>query len=179
MKNVRVSARDDQGECGIFDWRIFERDGIDMSLDVVDADERDVERPCKRLGITNAYKQRADQSGPLSNGERLDVLQLDGRFCERLLDNGLDLFEVFTRGKLGHHAAPRAMQIDLRGDNRRNDLASVTHDGGRGLVARAFDSQDQHTTSIQDGNHEITQKPTNLFRAFSWPFVVIPCPGTI
>jgi hypothetical protein len=139
-----VAARDDEGEGRVLDGRVVEDDRVDVPLDVVDADERLAERVSHRLGVGQPDEQRADEARPLRHGHAVNLLPADARALERLRDHQADLVEVLARGDLGHDPAVLLVQVNLRRDDRREHLPPVAHDGRGRLVARAFDSENQH-----------------------------------
>jgi hypothetical protein len=50
---------------------------IDVRVDVVDRDERHLERQGQRLGRADADQQRPDQARPVVNGDRSDLTDRD------------------------------------------------------------------------------------------------------
>ena len=92
-------------------------------MQMVDGDQRQALRPRERLRRGDADEQRADQPGPRRDGDRVDVGELDPGVAERLLDHRRDELEVAARRDLGHDAAEARVQLGLRGDDARADLA--------------------------------------------------------
>ena len=58
-------------------------------------------------------------------------------------DDGDDGAEVLAGGELGDDAAVVGVDGDLRGDDVGEGFAAGADDGGGGLVAGAFDAEDQ------------------------------------
>src|SRR5262245_35690086 len=62
---------------------------------------------------------------------------------------------MLTRGELGHHAAPLAMDRDLRRHDARPDgprtsvVARFLDDRGGGLIAGCFEAEDQHSNAFR------------------------------
>jgi hypothetical protein len=71
-----------------------------------------------------------------------------------MLDDAADVADVLTRGELRHDAAPLAVYRYLRGHHvrpnapRPSGVTRFIDDGGRGLIAGGFDSQNQHDGSV-------------------------------
>ena len=60
------------------------------------------------------------------------------------MQDRLYLQEVLAGGELRHHAPVARVDRDLRGDDVREHAPAVFDDRGGGLVAGAFDSEDEH-----------------------------------
>ena len=116
-----------------------------MPFDMIDTDQRNVQTPRQSLCIAHADEQRADQSGTLRNGNRVNILKSYVRFCQRFSDNRLDFFEMLTRRQFGKNSAERTVQFDLRRNDRRQNLSANAHNRRRRFVARTFDAQNQHS----------------------------------
>jgi len=67
---------------------------------------------------------------------------LDTRALHGFADDGDDGAKVFAGGELGDDAAVVAVD-ELRGDDVREDLVAIADDGRRGLVAGAFNTEDE------------------------------------
>jgi hypothetical protein len=117
---------------------------------VIDGDERLANRPRRRFRERHADQQGTDQTRPLRHRDRVKVVPAGAAIRERALDDAADVAHVLARRELRHHAAPFAMDVDLRRDDVGSDLPAVLSVGaaldqcGRGLVARGFNPQDQH-----------------------------------
>ena len=117
---------------------------------MVNGDERQVRRDRGRLGERDADEQRPDEPGSLGHRNRAKIAPCRARVDEGAIDNAADVSDVLARSELGHHAAPFAMNLDLRRrDIRANRprlarVAGLFDDGGGGLVARGFDAEDHH-----------------------------------
>ena len=74
---MRVSAADDQREhrklqLAVAVLPLFQQHGVNVSFEMIDGDERLVERISERLGVAQADQQRAGQSGALGDGDGID-----------------------------------------------------------------------------------------------------------
>ena len=94
-------------------------------MQVVDRDERQPAPPRERLRGGEPDEQRADQPGPWVTATALDVAERRARLAERLAHDRRDELEVAPRGDLGDDAAVAGVQLGLRGDDVREDLAVV------------------------------------------------------
>ena len=143
-----VAARDDQRQHGetqiivISLLTFLEQDGMNVTFEMVHRDQRLVESEGQRLGIADADQQRAGQSGPLGDGQRVDGLVSLSGIGQRLADDRHDRAQMLPRRQFGHDSAVRLVRGDLREHNVGNDLLTRAHYGRRGLVARAFNPED-------------------------------------
>src|SRR5260370_15440994 len=128
----------------MLDRRILKTNGIDMTFDVIDADQRFVQRERHRLRERYTHQQRANQARPNRHRDAVDLFLRQARARERLFDNRNDLVQMLARSKFGNHAAKALMRCNLRGDHGRDDLAAITHERRRGLIAGSFDSKYEH-----------------------------------
>src|SRR5258708_39935068 len=51
---------------------------------------------------------------------------------------------MFARSEFGNDSAKTLMSSNLRGNHGRDDLAPITHERGRSLIAGSFDTEYQH-----------------------------------
>src|SRR6266849_5388012 len=128
----------------MLDRRILKTNGIDMTFDVIDADQRFVQRERHRLRVGNAHQQRTNQARSDRDRDAVDLFFRQARARERLFDDRNDLVQMLARSKFGNHAAKALMSCNLRGNHGRDDLAAITHERSRGLIAGSFDSEYQH-----------------------------------
>jgi hypothetical protein len=138
QEKVRVPARDDERERGVFGRRELERDRVDMAFDVVHAHDRLAERVGEAFGEVDADEERADEARPLRDGEVVNLTCLHAGLGEGCGDDLFDLFEVFARGNFGDDAAEALVRGDLRVDHARAHAPPVFDDRRRRLVARCF-----------------------------------------
>ena len=69
---------------------LLEQDGVNVAFEVVHRDERLVESKRQRLGVADADKQRAGESGPLGDGNRVHRLIALSSVGQRLADDRYD-----------------------------------------------------------------------------------------
>src|SRR5688572_31772777 len=115
----------------------------------MDADERRRSRPGQRLRERQPDQQRPDQSGPTGHG---DGVVTGAAIRQRALDNAADVANVLSCRELGYHAAPDAMDLNLRGDDARAQtprtfgVAGLFDQRRRGFIARGFDAEHYHVS---------------------------------
>ena len=139
-----VPAGDDKAQKRRLQVRVGQIVGRDMALDVVDRNERHIERQCSRLGKIHADEQRADKAGRIGHGDGVQLAARQAGVLQRLLGKTVDGLNMLARGDLRHNAAVFAVQRHLRGDAVRQDASSVLHNGDGGLVAGGLNGKDPH-----------------------------------
>ena len=70
---MRVAARDHQTGKRRLQGGICNIVRADVSLDVMDADQRNIRRVAESLGEGGADQQRADQTGPVCHGHGIQI----------------------------------------------------------------------------------------------------------
>ena len=136
--------------------------GVEVAFQVIDRDERNVERQGQRLGRGQADDQGPDQARPRGDGDHPQVAERDSRPAQGLVDHGQHLPDVGSRGDLRNHPAEPLMQAHLRSHHAGED---PRHPDGRrprplehrrpGLVAGGLDGQeDQAGCGHRWDNHE-------------------------
>ena len=146
-----VSSRDHQADAGIdLAIRVGELAGVQVAFQVVDGDQRDVQRHRQGLGRRQADDQGTDQPRAGRDGDRVQVAERHAGPVQGLVDHRQDLADVCPRGDLGHDAAVSLMQADLRGHDARTDprhadvrRPRTLEDRRRRLVAGRFDGQQE------------------------------------
>jgi len=142
-----VASRDNQGQGSgigfVQRFALCQQNRVNMTLQVVDGNQRLAQRKGQRLGIGDAYQQRARQAGALGYGNCVEIRQADAGFVERGTDYRNNVAQVFPRGQFRNHPTIRRMDRDLRGHNARKYATPALHDRGGGLIAGALDGQNQ------------------------------------
>jgi len=80
---------------------------------------------------------------PLHRGVELGVAPARVRAGERRVDDLQDYFEVMARRDFGDDATVLGVQVELRCDDVRAQVAPVFDDRGGGFVAGRFDAEDE------------------------------------
>ncbi len=138
----RVTARDDEHREGQLDVRILEPGRVQMRLEMVHADVRDIEGERERLGRTHADEERTGETRAVARGDGIDVGEARTRLHERFGDDAADELGVRATRDLGHHAAEARVKVDLTRHDAGTDVVPVVDHGGRSLVAAGLDAQD-------------------------------------
>ena len=142
---VRMSARNGEAKrrrtgfrtcLGGLRPRIVEERRMQVGLDVVDADQRNLQRPRKSLRGVKADDQRRREAGAVRDGHRIDREVGHGR-----THHLADLLDMGAGCDLRHDAAIRHMQGNLRVNDIVEDFATVLHDRRRRLVTACLNSQ--------------------------------------
>ena len=146
---LRVAARHQETE-DWKDWFLWQIGGvaepvrIDMRLEVVDRDEWTVERVRHRLGGIHPDDQRPSEARSLSDCYGVEIVAIDSRLPQRLLDYRDDGRYMTSRRELGNHTAVAFMEFKLRRyDRRQNPAPARNYRGGR-LIARRLDAEYDH-----------------------------------
>ena len=153
LDEQRVPARHEQHDDRQFDRRVVEQRRVEVRFEVVDPDERHVPREGQRLGRRHTDEEGTDQ--PRSDRARhcIDAPLVDAGLDDRPGDHRVEQVEVGAAGDLRHHSSERDVQLDLRADDARHDVASAHHQCRRGLVAARLDAQDERLRPDDDLAH--------------------------
>ena len=126
LDEERVAAADDEGDERELGCRRLGLVGVeqprrvDVTLQVVDRHERQVERPGERLGHRDADEQRAREPGALGHRDRRDVRPVrQARSLARLVEDRDHPAQVRAGRDLRHDPAGRRMERDLARDDAR------------------------------------------------------------
>ena len=142
VEQQRVAAAREQAEKRRLDRVGLEVERGDVAVQMVDRRERQAARPGERLRRRDPDEQRADETRALRDRDGVDVVERRARLAERLAHDRGDELEVAPRRDLGDDAAVARVQVGLRGDDVRADLARLGHERRRGLVAGRLDPED-------------------------------------
>ncbi len=144
---VATGNHQGQGSCMaiVEHFLLRQQNGVNVTLKVVDGDERLAQGEGQRLGVRDAHQQCARQARALGNCDSFKVSEADAGFVQRRADHGYDVAQMFARGEFRNHTAIGRMDGDLRGHNARQDAAPALHHRGRSLITGAFDGKNQPT----------------------------------
>jgi hypothetical protein len=147
FKKVSVATRSDQSDGGEFNWcaslPAFEKNGVDVSLDVVYRDERDAGGEGDRLCISEPDEQRTGKAGAGSRGHGLKIVESNASLAQSFADYRNDSAQVFAGSKFGNDAAIFAVDLELAGDNGGQNFGFTRENSGCGFIAGRFDGQKQ------------------------------------
>ena len=117
-----MSARDDEHGRGQRDRAVLQEDRLDVPGQVMDGDDRLAESRRPRPWQTRRRRAASRRGpGPESPRSRRRPARSSCASAERALDDAADVTHVLARGDLRHHAAPLAVDFDLRRDDVRID----------------------------------------------------------
>ena len=114
-----VAAGNDQGQRSAIPQlehlAVRQQNGVDVTLKVVDGDERLAQGKGERLGIGDSNQQCARQAGAFCDRDCVQVGEADAGFVQCRTDHGNDIAQVFAGGEFRNHPPIRRMNRDLRG----------------------------------------------------------------
>ena len=117
--------------------------GVDVPLEVVDADERQSVHEREALREVDADEQGARQPGPVGHGDPVDVGPVHAGIGEGCVEDRHDPAQVRAGRDLRDDPARRRVQRDLARDDVAVDGASTFDERNPGLVAAALDRQEE------------------------------------
>ena len=115
---------------------------MNVSFEMIDRNQRLVERKCQSLGETDADQQRARQAWPLRNRKSIKGLVGLARIGQRLADDRHNGPQMLARSQFRHYSAIGRVGNDLREHDVRDNLLARSHDCGCGFVAGTLDAED-------------------------------------
>ena len=130
----RVAAARDQAEERRLDRIGLEEVGRDVTVEVIDPDQRQPVRGGQRLCRAHADQQRPDQPGGRRDRDGVKIGKLSPGVREGPVDHGVDELEVVARGDLGDDASVALVEGGLRG-NEVGENPGAVEDRGAGVVA--------------------------------------------
>jgi len=141
-----VAAGDDEADGGPLrmargEMR-FQDHCVNVAFEMIYSNERLLERQGENFAIGHADEERAGEAGALGDGDCVEIGERDVCLVERLAHDWDDFAEMLARGELGDYASVLAVDIDLRGDDAREDAAAAGDDRGGSFVAGRFDAED-------------------------------------
>ena len=143
--DLRMAARDQQAEerelrATVVAALHLDEMGKDMSLQVIDFDDRLARGDSQSLGERGPHQQRAQQAGAARKGDGIDLVHRHFGPAERLRNDRQDILLVRPGSQFGNHTS--ILAVDLLGGHHVGEEVFVAQDGGRGVVAGRFDSED-------------------------------------
>jgi len=111
-----VSARDEECSERGHGVAVLERRREEVPLHVMDAEQRNVAREGERLAVADTDEQRANQSGSIGDGDRVQIIQTRPSFLDGALDDGHDAGQVRSRCYLRNDSPEYAVNV-LRQDH--------------------------------------------------------------
>jgi hypothetical protein len=154
-----VAAGDDKADAGVDGGvGIGELGGVEMSLEVVELNQGDVEREGERLGGSEADDEGADESGAGGDGDGPEVGERDAGLGKGFVNDGKDLPDVGAGGDLWDYAAEAGMEVELGGDDVGEDardagalVAGTFKHRSAGFVAGGLEGEDEQALERDGG----------------------------
>ena len=159
-----VAAGDGQRQKGRLQLREGQIVGGDVATDVVDRDQRHVQRIGHGLGEADPHQHGADETGGIGDGHGVHVALGEPGIGQRLIRQTGNGLHVLAGGDLRHYAAVESVHIRLREDGVGEDRASVPHHGHGGLVAGGFKGQNVHCAA-SPSNRRVRIRASSLGRS--------------
>ena len=111
-ETTRVDEREDRlGTVRL--TRVAKPRCVDVTLEVIDPDQRPIVDPGEGLGEVDPDEQRARQAGAVGDRDRLDVVPGRAGIVPRRVEDRDDPAQMGTRGHLRHDPAGRGVEGDL------------------------------------------------------------------
>ncbi len=111
-----------------------------MPPQVVHRDQGQARGEGQPLGEVHPHQQGPNEPRGIGDGNAVQVRKGLARLGKGLLHHAHNGLAVAAGGDLRHHAPIDLVLLHLRGDHRGKDGSAVLHQGGGGLVARAFNA---------------------------------------
>ncbi len=115
-----------------------------VTLKVMDADDRLVPCQRQRVGDPGADQQRAGQARSLGVGDRIDRGGRDAGALQHLAEQGQHTPDMVARRQFRHHAAVCAVHLDLRVQGVGEQPLRRVVQRQAGFVAGTFDTENEH-----------------------------------
>ena len=118
---------------------------------MVDAEQRQVVRVGQRLRRVDADEQRAGEAGTGGDGDGRQVAQPAPASASAVSITCRMTSRWWREATSGTTPPYGGVQVELRGDDVRAEVAAVLDDGGRGLVAGRLDAEDERARGFDVG----------------------------
>ena len=92
-----------------------QQNSVDVTLEVVDGDERLAQGEGQRLGIGDSNQECACQPGAFCDRDCVQIGEADAGFIQCRTYHGNDIAQMFAGGQFRNHTAIGSMDGDLRG----------------------------------------------------------------
>lgn len=106
-----VAAREDDAKGGERDMVEFHHAGVEVSLNVIDADEWFLPGDRETFGGIHADEESSDEARSFSDGDEVDLGGGDVGFLHRFVDDRNDRIDVAAAGKFWENAAVALMDV--------------------------------------------------------------------
>ncbi len=145
-RQIGVAAGDNETYKGKLKIRVAKEVGVNVALQVVDTNEREVEDGRDGLRGRDTDQESTKKAGPVRYSDRLDLSKTGARRVESFLEDWINQLDMLARRDFGDNAAEPRMQINLGGHDVGKDFASVLDDRRGSLIAARFDPKYVHAS---------------------------------
>jgi hypothetical protein len=121
----------------------LQQHSMNVTLDVVDRNQRLFQSPRQRLGKAHPGQQRARQPGAVGHGNGVHVGIAQPRLGQRGTGHRNQIAQMLPAGQLRHHAAIGRVGGNLRSHHARHQFFPAAHQGRSRFVAGALNAQNQ------------------------------------
>jgi hypothetical protein len=121
-------------------FSLGQQHSVNVTLQVVDRDERFIHRKSQRFGVSHTHQQSSGKSRPLGHRDSIQIGEGQARFSHGPTGHRHNIAQMFPRGELGNDSPIRQVNGVLRSHDARSYVVPALHHGGRGLVAGTFDA---------------------------------------
>ena len=107
--------------------RVLKEDRVNVAFEMINGDEGKVVGESEGFGVGDADEQCTSEARARSDGNGIEIGEVNVGFSKRGADNGNDGAKVLAAGELGHDAAVERVGRDLRGnDGRKSSRSALT-----------------------------------------------------
>ncbi len=139
-----MPSRHQQGQEGKLGGPGLEQGGQQVTLHMMDADGRHVQRPRQAAAESRPDQQRPDQPRPRGVGDTVDLVEPGTRLGQGAADQGNQVPDVIPGGKLGHHSPVFGMERRLGAQGMGEQPAVGVVQGDSRLIAGGLDAEHFH-----------------------------------
>ena len=149
MKQRGVAAAGHEADARIADCvTVGEPAGVEVSGNVVVANDRTTERGGDPLGRCEPDQQRTHESGRDGDRHRLDPVKADAGPANSLVDHRQNSLQVSPGRQFRHHPPPPGVEFFLARDHARQHRPIACDHRRRRLVTGRLNGQKRHVASV-------------------------------
>ena len=138
IHNHAVAAGHHQTEERRFQLRKGQIVGSDMTPDMMDRNQRDLQSHGRCLGKVDTHQHRTDETRRIGDTDSVNVLPGDTCRLQCLVGQTINGFDVLAGGDFRHYAAVGLMDSHLRRNAVGQHRPAIPNHGHRRLVAGGF-----------------------------------------
>ena len=115
-----------------------------VTFKVINRQKRFLSGKGNRLGSHGANHHPTNQARSTGTGNRIKIVEINTGIIHRLGRQPIKMFEMRTRGNLGHHTTIRTMVIKLGQNAVGQNFALVIYDSSGRFITAGFDTKYDH-----------------------------------